>query len=121
MLFENYFEWMRFLSPILMKKKKQFSSRIERLNKRLIDLMLIESTDPDIKRLTRRLKKNWDELLVFLDWPKVLPTNNQAEQEIRPAMVVRKVIQGNQNERGARTQSILMTIYRTLNAGGIIQ
>ena len=97
---------------------KQFPSRIERLNKRLIDLMSIESADPDIKRLTRRQIKYWEKLLVFLDRPEVPPTNNLAEQEIRPAVAMRKVIQGNQSERDARTQSILMSIYRTLKRRG---
>jgi transposase len=91
-----------------------FSSRIERLNRRLIDLMLMSSTDPDVRRLTKRLEKFWDELLVFLEQPEVPPTNNQAEREIRPAVIMRKVLQGNQSEKGARTQAILMTIYRTL-------
>jgi transposase len=62
-----------------------YSSRIERLYARLVDLMLIESRDDDVQRLTKRLQKYWDELLTFLEEPNVPPTNNHAEREIRPA------------------------------------
>jgi hypothetical protein len=36
------------------------------------------------------------------------------EQQIRFAVVMRKVCQGNQCEKGAWVQSVLMTIFRTL-------
>jgi len=93
-----------------------YASRIERLNQRLVGLMLITSPDADVKRLANRLKKYWDELLVFLDDPNVPPTNNHAEREIRPAVIMRKVIQGNRSEKGAHTQSVLMSIFRTLKS-----
>lgn len=96
----------------------EFQSRIDRLHGRLIDLMLIESADKDVKRIAARMKKYWDELLVFLSHPEAPPTNNHAEREIRPAVIMRKMIQGNQSDTGAKTQSILMTIFRTLKRRG---
>jgi transposase len=95
-----------------------YQSRIDRLDERLIDLMLIQSADEDVTRIAARLEKYWDELLVFLTHPGVPPTNNQAEREICPAVIMRKMIQGNQSETGAKTQSILMTIFRTLKRRG---
>ena len=95
-----------------------FQSRIDRLYERLVDLMLIQSADKDVKRIANRLEKYWDELLVFLVHPEVPPTNNHGEREIRPAVVMRKMIQGNQSESGAKTQSILMTVFRTLKRRG---
>ena len=95
-----------------------YESRIEQLHGRLIDLMWIQSDDKDVIRIAKRLEKYWDELLTFLTHPEVAPTNNQAEREIRPAVIMRKVMQGNQSEKGAKTQSILMTIFRTLKRRG---
>jgi len=46
-----------------------YASRIQRLNERLVDLMLIESADHDVRRLARKLRYYWDELLTFLDHP----------------------------------------------------
>ena len=91
-----------------------YASRIARLHQRLIDLMLIQSRDGDVQRLAHRLEKYWDELLTFLEHPEVPPTNNLAERELRPAVIMRKVMQGNRSEQGARTQAILMSIFRTL-------
>jgi len=56
--------------------------------------------------------------LVFLSHPEVPPTNYHGEREIRPALIMRKMIQGNQSEAGAKTQSILMTVFRTLKRRG---
>ncbi|HQH73176.1 MAG TPA: hypothetical protein PK360_13980 [bacterium] len=57
-----------------MRKREDFTpetyaSRIQRLNERLVDLMLIESADHDVRRLARKLRYYWDELLTFLDHP----------------------------------------------------
>ena len=102
-----------------MRRREDFSpetyaSRIERLQQRLIDLMLIESRDADVQRLAHRLEKYWDDLLTVLEHPEVPPTNNLAERELWPAVIMRKVMQGNRSEQGARTQAILMSIFRTL-------
>ena len=77
-------------------------------------LMLIESADADVRRLAKRLRKYWDELLTFLEDPTVPATNNHAEREIRPAVIMRKVMQGNRSDKGAQTQSVLMSLLRTL-------
>ncbi|MGI6456336.1 MAG: IS66 family transposase [bacterium] len=119
----NTFTCRLFRDALRLRHREDFSpetyaSRILKLNHRLISLMYEEAQDADVKRLSKRLQKYWDELLVFLDDPTVPPTNNHAEREIRPAVIMRKVIQGNRSDRGARTQMILMTIFRTLKARG---
>jgi transposase len=71
-------------------------------------------TDADATRLVKRLAKYRHSLLTFLDDPEVPFHNNRAEREIRPAVIARKNSFHNTSDRGAATQSILMTIYRTL-------
>ena len=44
--------------------------------------------------------------------------NNFAERQIRPAAILRKNIQCNRSERGAATQAVLMSVYRTLKLRG---
>lgn len=44
--------------------------------------------------------------------------NNHAERQIRPAVIIRKNSLCNRSERGAATQAILMSIYRTLKLRG---
>lgn len=108
-----------FMDALRLRRQDDFSpemhaSRITRLNERLIDLMLLESSDDDVYRLAERLRKYWDDLLTFLERPEVPATNNHGEREIRPAVILRKMIQGNRSDKGARTQAVLMSIFRTL-------
>ena len=44
--------------------------------------------------------------------------NNHAERAIRPAVIIRKNSQSNRSQRGAETQAILMSVYRTLKQRG---
>jgi hypothetical protein len=50
----------------------------------------------------------------------LLPSsNNKAEREIRPAVLMRKASYGSASDKGAETRSILMSIYRTLKQRGL--
>ena len=55
----------------------------------------------------------------FLDHEGVPSDNNHAEREIRPAVIMRKNILCNQSEQGAQTQTVLMTVFRTLRKRGL--
>ncbi len=95
-----------------------YASRIDRLYERLLDLALASYTDPDTRRLAKRLEKYRDELFTFLTHPNVPSDNNHAERDIRSAVLMRKVIYGNRSADGALTQSVLMTVFRTLKRRG---
>ncbi len=58
-------------------------------------------------------------LLTFVEFEGVPADNNQAEREIRPAVLMRKASYGNPSERGCETRAILMTIFRTLKRRGL--
>ena len=66
----------------------------------------------DLKRLSKRLIKYRREMFTFVK-TEVEPTNNNAEREIRPAVLMRKTSYGNRSERGAKTQAVLMSVIRT--------
>jgi transposase len=69
---------------------------------------------PDANRLSKRLAKYGDELLTFLWYDDVPSDNNAGERAIRPAVMIRKNSYCNHSERGALTQSVLMSVFRTL-------
>lgn len=94
-------------------------SRVCRLHARMTDLAVAAWTHPDAKRLAKRLVKDGDSLLTFAEFPEVPATNNHAEREIRPAVLMRKVSYGSNSVRGAATRAILMSIYRTLKSRGL--
>jgi len=90
-----------------------------RLYDRLEDILCVyHFGDKDIKRLVKRLKRHKGELFTFLEHENVSPYNNHAEQQMRKPVLTRKVSQQNRSERGAKTQAILMTIFRTAELQG---
>ena len=90
-----------------------------RLEGRLIGLGVEEWTHREARRLSRRLKKYHSELLTFLHRDQVPMDNNAGERAIRPAVLIRKTSYANQSDRGALTQSVLMTVFRTLRLRGL--
>jgi transposase len=64
------------------------------------------------------LRRHAGDLFTFLDEPGVPFDNNPAERAIRPAVILRKNSQSNRSPRGAETQAILMSVYRTLKQRG---
>lgn len=101
------------LSPV------QFDSRKSRLYHRLEQILCVHhSGDKNIKRLIKRLKRHKAELFTFLEYENVSPYNNHAEQQMRKPVLTRKVSQQNRSEQGAKTQAILMSLFRTAELQG---
>ena len=92
----------------------KYRSRIDRLNERVAELGAEEHVDSDTRRLTKRMRKYAEYIFTFLDYDHVPFENNFAERQIRPAVILRKNSQSNRSDRGAATQAILMSVYRTL-------
>lgn len=96
----------------------EYTSRRARLDGRLDELIATAWEDKDAKRLIKRLRRHRDDLFTFLDEPGVPFDNNHAERAIRPAVMIRKNSFGNRSDRGADTQAVLMSVYRTLQQRG---
>jgi len=90
-----------------------FDRRKERLYHRLRAFLQIDAHDKDVKRLIKRLRRHQKELFTFLDYENVSPYNNHAEQQMRKPVLTRKVSQQNRSEQGAKTQAILMSLFRS--------
>lgn len=97
---------------------EKWETRYARLLDRLSGICSEHRDDPDVRRLTKRLHRHADGLFTFLLDENIDHTNNHAEREIRPAVVMRKVIQQNRSNKGAHTQEVLMSVYRTLKLRG---
>jgi len=98
---------------------ERYQSRIQRLNQRLGAMAREELEDADARRLTKRLERYQEYLFTFLDYPYVPHDNNFGERQIRPAVIPRKNSQSNRSDRGAATQAVLMSVYRTLRLRGL--
>jgi transposase len=89
-----------------------------KLDRRLEQFLANPYQDRDAKRLLKRLRRHQRELFTFLEYEGVSPYNNHAEQQMRSPVLTRKVSQQNRSDDGAKTQSILMTLFRSAQLQG---
>ena len=82
----------------------------------------LETTDAidhdKARRLQGRLCRYRADWLVFLDDPRVPPTNNRAEQLLRQLVILRKLTFGHRSLKGARITARLMTVKETAKQHG---
>jgi transposase len=85
-----------------------------RLEARL-DRLLYQTSllNPENIRLANHLEAHQHQVFTYLWIPGVEASNWPAEQELRPAVVTRKMSAGNRSQQGAETQEILMSVLRT--------
>jgi hypothetical protein len=95
-----------------------FNRRKERLYHRLEQFLEENHKDKDAKRLVKRLRRHKTELFTFLEYENVSPYNNHAEQQMRKPVLTRKISQQNRSEQGAKTQAVLMTVFRSAELQG---
>jgi transposase len=89
-----------------------------RLAAALDRLLARHLTDADNARFAKTLRKQRPRLLTFLYHDAVAPTNNAAERELRPAVVVRKTGGCNRTDAGAEAHAILASVLRTCQKQG---
>lgn len=92
----------------------QYDMSVARLEARVGKMASDPWHHADANRLANRLNKYGSELLTFLWHDDVPSDNNPGERAIRPAVMIRKNSYCNHSDRGALTQSVLMTVLRTL-------
>lgn len=88
------------------------------LRKELLRLQACPLDHEKAWTLQGRIQKHSDEWLVFVDDPRVPPTNNLAERALRPLVVLRKITFGHRTEAGAQRMAKLMTIQETAQRHG---
>lgn len=92
---------------------RQLRRAKRRLERHLDDLKLANPTHKVLRRLIQRLKRHKHELLTFLDYPGMDYHNNHAERQIRPNVLLRKIVFGNRSENGILNHNCLMSIIQT--------
>lgn len=100
------------------KPEPEYDMAVAKLEGRLAKLGGESWQHPDAKRLSKRMAKYGNELLTFLWYDDVPSDNNAGERAIRPAVMIRKNSYCNHSDRGALTQSVLMSVLRTLKVRG---
>lgn len=68
--------------------------------------------------LQARIINHHNEWLVFVDDPRVPPTNNLAERALRPLVVLRKLTFGHRSRGGGQRMARIMTVAETARRHG---
>jgi transposase len=97
-----------------------YARRVQEIENRLDEWLdgLPRSASPELDRLDKHIRAHRGEWLVFLHDPQVPPTNNHAEQMLRPAVITRKVGGCNKTLLGALVHSILASLMVTCHRQG---
>jgi hypothetical protein len=88
------------------------------LREELLRLETCELSHEKALTLQARLLRHHGEWLVFLDDPRVPPTNNLAERALRPLVVLRKITFGHRSSAGATRMAKIMTVGETARRHG---
>jgi hypothetical protein len=92
---------------------RAYQKKVEQIETRMELLLQGNYSDPDNLRLANRMRKHRQSLFTFLYDDQVEPTNNQAERQIRPAVIIRKISAGNRTDGGAKTHEIMASLIET--------
>ncbi len=74
--------------------------------------------EPEVETFRQRLVKHRDRLLAFVEHPQGQPTNNAAEQALRPSVILRKLTFGHRSDAGAQHHSVLSSLIQTARKQG---
>jgi len=105
------------------RREKKLSRKKQAAEKAWLreELLRLETCDVSHEKaitLQARLLRHPGEWLVFLDDPRVPPTNNLAERALRPLVVLRKITFGSRSDAGAERMAKLMTVGETARRHG---
>jgi transposase len=93
-------------------KSEDIDSHTKRLETDTIQFLSKTFQEKKLQTLVKRMTKYYCELYTFIK-KNVEPTNNNAEREIRPAVLMRKTSYCNRSDAGRDNQAILMSIIAT--------
>ena len=97
------------------KKEKEIKKLGERLD--ATAKMILPKGDPE--KLTKRILKYKDQMMLFVKHPGVEYHNNRAERHLRPMVIARKNSFGSDTDAGAKRMCVLQSVVETCKVNNI--
>jgi transposase len=94
------------------------AQKIQHFQKRLSECFAQPPPSPLENKLFQGLLNRQEQLLLFLQYPDVPPTNNTAEQALRNRVVHRKITGGFRTHTGSRYYDIIASVMETARKQG---
>jgi len=98
--------------------KDRFDRRMSLIKKRILALAAADDLPPKSTTLAKRFRKHDGAIFRFLFDPAVPPTNNTAEQSIRPSVIDRRITQGSRSVMGRQWNARIWTVLDTCRKQG---
>lgn len=96
-----------------------FKRRLEKLHKRLNELLKWPNPNDILKDIIDKVKRQQPRILTFVEHPDVPCHNNYGEYLMRIGVLKRKVSFGSKSPEGAEAYAILLSVYTTCKLRGI--
>jgi len=92
----------------------QFKQQATKIKNEILNIANRQARHPAIQKVQDIFREKAERLYHWAEDRNVPADNNQAERELRPLVIARKISFGSQSDSGARTREILMTVLHTL-------
>ena len=96
---------------------KNIQRKLDRLMSDTANFVHRKFKNSDLQTLAKRMIKYRSEMYTFIEH-NLEPTNNSADREVRPAVLMRKTSYGNRSKNGSESQAALMSMIRTAHKKG---
>lgn len=93
---------------------------VEQFRGQMRGLLAGHIEEPANLRFAEHLRRHEDEIFTYLEVPGLGPTNNEAEREIRPGVITRKISAGNRTPDGAHDHEVIASVSRTAERNGLL-
>jgi len=96
-----------------------FHRRLKRLRQRLSNLLAWQNPNPVLKKVIKKVRRQQEYILTFVEYEGVNHHNNYAEYIIKKGVLKRKISGGSMSLEGARAFAVLQSIAQTCYLRGI--
>jgi len=93
---------------------KEFHQQADQLKAQIVASVQTPALHPGIQRIQNIFREHTTHLYHWARQPGIPAENNQAERELRPLVIARKISFGSQSEQGLQTREVLMSVLHTL-------
>lgn len=92
--------------------------KAEAIKQRILQIVNAEARHEGVQYLQNIFREHEDKMYHWTKSPDIPCENNNAERELRPTVIRRKISFGSQSEQGLKTSQVLMTVMHTIHARG---
>ena len=125
---KNFYEELKFILQMAIQIHKDYKegkatkedlqkTKIE-LSEELAKLLSNQIENHEAEKLRKRMNKHFNEIFTFLEHPEIEPTNNRAERQLRPNVIMRKITFGNRSPQGAKNHCTITSLSETAKLHG---